>query len=97
MLYPTKYIFFTVAHCPVLNSDPKQGLEIHLGDDYEMVPFLQNVSVNCEETGRPLRNTATASFRQCVYSPQAGRQDYWLAGNQPQCPSKKLSFMFIVF
>ena len=60
-----------------------------------MVPFLQNVTVNCEETGRPLRMTATANFRQCVYNPQAGKQDYWLAGNQPQCPSKELYLTFI--
>jgi hypothetical protein len=36
--------------------------------------------------GKPLRRTATAGFRQCVYNPLPGRPDYWLSGATPSCP-----------
>ncbi|GIY99818.1 neurogenic locus notch 2 [Caerostris extrusa] len=74
------------AHCPTISSDPKQGLEIQISEDIESIPYLENVTISCEETGRPLRPTATSSFRQCVYNPQQGRPNYWLSGEPPMCP-----------
>ncbi|KAG8179313.1 hypothetical protein JTE90_016418 [Oedothorax gibbosus] len=74
------------AHCPTITPDPKQGLEVLLSEDMEMVPYLDNVTITCEETGRPMRATATSSFRQCVYDPQPGKPSYWMAGEAPMCP-----------
>ena len=37
------------------------------------VPFRENITVMCSETGKPLRNTRTAGFRQCVYDPRPGQ------------------------
>lgn len=33
-----------------------------------------------------MRNTASASFRQCAYDPKVGLPDYWLSGQPPSCP-----------
>ncbi|KAF8796738.1 CUB and sushi domain-containing protein 1 [Argiope bruennichi] len=77
------------AHCPSITSDPKQGLEIHMDEEMETIPYLENVTISCEETGRPLRPTASANFRQCVYNPQTGKPNYWLSGESPMCPSKQ--------
>lgn len=46
----------------------------------------QNVSLQCDEVGKPLRKTASSDFRQCVFNPLPGRPDYWLSGRDPDCP-----------
>jgi hypothetical protein len=44
----------------------------------EMIPFNENVTIQCSEMGKPMRKSATASFRQCVYDPKPGLPfDYW--------------------
>lgn len=48
--------------------------------------FKENVTLTCKSVGRSLRNTATSSFRQCVYDPKPGRPEYWLSGVRPTCP-----------
>lgn len=73
----------------MINPDSKQGLEVHVSEDIQAIPYLDNVTISCEETGRPLRMTATSNFRQCVYNPQSGKPNYWLSGKTPQCPSKE--------
>ena len=42
--------------------------------------------MTCDQIGKPLRRTATAGFRQCVYNPLPGRPSYWLSGETPTCP-----------
>ena len=56
-------------------------------DDPEslLVPLGQNVSFGCSDIGKPLRNTASSNFRQCVYDPKPGLPNYWLSGVQPEC------------
>ena len=49
--------------------------------------FLHYIIKPCRlQVGKPLRDTATSGFRQCVYDPAPGRPDYWLSGSQPGCP-----------
>ncbi len=36
--------------------------------------------------GRPLRKTASATFRECVYNPAPGLSDYWMSGTEAGCP-----------
>ena len=55
-------------------------------DTNQLVPYGQNISLTCNEPGRPLANTPTASFRQCVYHPRPGFPQYWLSGAQPSSP-----------
>lgn len=76
------------ASCPSLGDDRTQGLRVYISqeDNDDDVLFQRNVTVTCHEMGRPLRSTATASFRQCVYDPKEGRGDYWLSGLSPSCP-----------
>ncbi|XP_028967225.1 uncharacterized protein LOC108863645 [Galendromus occidentalis] len=73
------------AKCLGLHDDPAQGLSLRSNSHDNYVAFQDNVTISCSETGRPLRNTATSEFRQCVYNPQPGKQDYWLAGSSPAC------------
>ena len=42
--------------------------------------------MTCDQIGKPLRRTATAGFRQCVYNPVVDKPKYWLAGATPGCP-----------
>lgn len=74
------------GQCALLEGDPKQGLEVVSAEDMKTVPFTQNITFVCSESGRPLRQTATSGFRQCVYSPQPGKSNYWLSGANPECP-----------
>ncbi|XP_045124302.1 sushi, von Willebrand factor type A, EGF and pentraxin domain-containing protein 1-like isoform X1 [Portunus trituberculatus] len=75
------------ASCELLPDDAAQGLNLIGGDaETSLVPFMQNVTVSCSAEGRPLRDTLTAGFRQCVYDPLTGRTDYWLSGVIPECP-----------
>ena len=50
------------------------------------VAFAANVSLSCDQVGKPLRRTLSAGFRQCVYNPLPGRPAYWLSGATPTCP-----------
>ena len=51
------------------------------------IPFGQNVTIACDETGRSLRRTLTSGFRQCVYDPRPDfGLTYWMSGAQPDCP-----------
>lgn len=77
-----------IATCPVLDDDATQGLAVRSNAAADYVVFQKNVTVSCNEVGRPLRDTATAGFRQCVYNPADGRADYWLSGAPPECRSK---------
>jgi hypothetical protein len=54
--------------------------------DSILVPYKENVTITCSVPGRRLRNTASSSFRQCVYDPKPGLPDYWLSGSKPTCP-----------
>ncbi|KAG0433549.1 hypothetical protein HPB47_019805, partial [Ixodes persulcatus] len=74
-----------IATCPVLDDDATQGLSVRSNAAADHVVFKKNVTVTCNEVGRPLRDTATAGFRQCVYNPSDGRADYWLSGAPPEC------------
>ena len=53
-----------MATCTSLSDDPAEGLVVVREDENELlVPFGQNISLSCEQPGKPLRNRATANFR----------------------------------
>lgn len=80
------------AFCPALEEDSNQGLMYRYDEEnpetkLTTVPYLSNVTIHCGQDGRPLRRTASAGFRQCVFNPRAGRGlDFWLSGSEPSCP-----------
>ena len=77
----------TRAACTSIQDDIAEGLEVDRENDNELqVGFGANVTLSCNQIGKPLRRRATAGFRQCVYDPRPDRPDYWLSGAQPQCP-----------
>ena len=82
------------AKCIGLHDDPTQGLSLRSNSHDNYVAFRDNVTISCSETGRPLRNTATSEFRQCVYNPQPGKTDYWLAGSPPACERESTAIHF---
>lgn len=61
----------TDARCVTLSDDKNDGLQV-IRDDPEsvLVPYRDNVTITCTSPGKQLRNTLTASFRQCVYDPK---------------------------
>lgn len=62
------------AQCVSLPDDKEEGLMILRPDkDTVLVPFRQNVTLQCNSNGRNLRGTATSGFRQCVYDPKPVR------------------------
>lgn len=62
---------FTVAKCVSLPDDKAEGLKVsRFEKDAVLVPFKENVTLKCENSGRILRGTATSGFRQCVYDPK---------------------------
>ncbi|MCL4136243.1 UNVERIFIED_CONTAM: hypothetical protein GTU68_021071, partial [Idotea baltica] len=71
--------------CATIQEDADQGLEV-MPSDVDLIPFMENVTITCNEEGRPLKNTVTSHFRQCVYDllPEGGQ--YWLSGAMSQCP-----------
>jgi len=76
-----------MATCTSIENDPAEGLEVARDSQDELqIPFNQNVTLSCNQVGKPLRRRATAGFRQCVYDPRPGSPDYWLSGSQPECP-----------
>ena len=76
-----------MAACTSIENDPAEGLEVARDSQDELqIPFNQNVTMSCNQVGKPLRRRATAGFRQCVYDPRPGSPDYWLSGSQPECP-----------
>jgi Sushi domain (SCR repeat). len=59
------------AKCVSLPDDKTEGLAVLRADkESVLVPFRENVTLNCGNTGRHLRQTASAGFRQCVYDPK---------------------------
>lgn len=60
-----------VAKCVSLPDDKVEGLKVsRFENDAVLVPFRENVTLKCENSGRTLRGTATSGFRQCVYDPK---------------------------
>lgn len=65
------FIYVIDAVCVSLPDDKNKGLVVSRPDQESvLVPFRQNVSLTCQNTGRYLRKTATSNFRQCVYDPK---------------------------
>lgn len=63
--------YFLDAQCVSLPDDKNEGLKILRNDEASvLVPFRENVTLQCGNTGRQLRKTATSGFRQCVYDPK---------------------------
>ena len=52
----------------------------------QLVAYGDNITLSCNEAGRPLAAVATSGFRQCVYDPRPGFPQYWFSGAQPSCP-----------
>jgi hypothetical protein len=87
-----------MAACTALTDDPAEGLEVRRraaadGAEEEQtetaelqIAFGRNISLTCNQMGKPLRRRVTAGFRQCVYDPRPGSPDYWLSGSPPACP-----------
>ncbi|KAB7498637.1 Fibropellin-1 [Armadillidium nasatum] len=73
------------ATCAPIQSHIEQGMSI-IPSDSDLVPFMENVTISCTKEGKPLRETATSSFRQCVFDLLPVGGDYWLAGTRPECP-----------
>ena len=75
------------ATCETLRNDDSEGLMV-LKDDEESFqhPLGYNVTLQCDQVGKPLKNTAFSNFRQCVYNPIPGGPDYWFSGAQATCP-----------
>lgn len=62
---------FAVAKCVSLPDDKIEGLKVsRFENDAILVPFKENVTLKCENSGRTLRGTSTSGFRQCVYDPK---------------------------
>ncbi|XP_052128948.1 sushi, von Willebrand factor type A, EGF and pentraxin domain-containing protein 1 [Frankliniella occidentalis] len=75
------------AKCVSLPDDKNEGLSVLRTDQGSvLVPFKENVTLNCGSVGRTLRRTASSGFRQCVYDPKPGFPEYWLSGVPPSCP-----------
>jgi hypothetical protein len=65
VLYPAD------AKCVSLSDNKSDGLAVvHPDSTNVLVPFRENVTLTCSSTGRILRKTASAGFRQCVYDPK---------------------------
>jgi hypothetical protein len=61
----------TDAKCVSLSDNKSDGLAVvHPDSANVLVPFRENVTLTCTSTGRILRKTASAGFRQCVYDPK---------------------------
>ena len=53
------------------------------------IPYLGNLTVQCDKTGQPLPKNAFSNFRQCVFNPtyeSRSNNGYWLSGKLPKCP-----------
>ena len=78
------------ATCTTIQDNLAEGLEVDSGkleDDFQsQVGFGTNISLSCNQVGRPLPDRVTSGFRQCVYDPRPNTPDYWLAGAPPSCP-----------
>ncbi|XP_073992974.1 sushi, von Willebrand factor type A, EGF and pentraxin domain-containing protein uif isoform X1 [Rhodnius prolixus] len=75
------------AQCVSLGENKHDGLSVvRLNKDSKLVPFKENVTIQCNNPGRHLRRTASSGFRQCVYDPKQGFPEYWLSGAAPGCP-----------
>ena len=76
-----------VAKCEVLPDVPGEGLRILRPDpNTTLIPFGANVSIECNDIGRENKQTPFGFFRQCVYDPRQGSNDYRLSGAPPTCP-----------
>uniref|UniRef100_A0A182Y3Y1 Notch n=1 Tax=Anopheles stephensi TaxID=30069 RepID=A0A182Y3Y1_ANOST len=74
------------AKCVSLPDDEKEGLFVKRGDQNDiLVPFNENVTLECTTSGKQIGKTAISTFRQCVFDPQPGYPDYWLSGVLPTC------------
>lgn len=63
--------FLADAKCVSLPDDKNEGLSVLRTDQGSvLVPFKENVTLNCGSVGRSLRRTASSGFRQCVYDPK---------------------------
>lgn len=75
------------ATCPSLTDNEAEGLTVYREDPESLqIAFSDNVTLSCDQVGKPIRRTATAGFRQCVFNPLPGRPNYWLSGATPTCP-----------
>ena len=58
------------AQCVALADDVSEGLVVRrsgdASDSGQLVPFGGNISLTCNEVGRPLARTPTSSFRQVI-------------------------------
>lgn len=73
MYFIVIFIHNADAKCVSLPDDKVGGLAvIRPNPESVLVSFKENVTLTCGSAGRSLRNTATSSFRQCVYDPKPG-------------------------
>lgn len=64
------------AKCVSFPDDKGEGLSVlRANTTTVLVPFKENVTIQCNNMGRKLRSTATSGFRQCVYDPKPVRVD----------------------
>lgn len=64
-----------------LSGRPKQQVNF--------IPYLGNLTVQCDKTGQPIPKNAFSNFRQCVFNPtyeSRSNNGYWLSGRPPKCP-----------
>ncbi len=77
----------SAATCPSMSDNEAEGLTVQRNDPQSLQHVLgENITLSCDQVGKPLRRTASSNFRQCVYNPLPGRPSYWLSGASPSCP-----------
>lgn len=75
-----------------LDKSSEDGSLAKLRPQINYVPYLGNLTVQCDKTGQPLPKTAFSNFRQCVFNPifesrsRMLNNGYWLSGESPKCP-----------
>ena len=75
------------AACATIRDNEGEGLTVLPGvPDSLTLPLGSNVTFQCDQVGKPLKNTAFGEFRQCVYNPLPDGPDYWFSGTRPECP-----------
>lgn len=78
-----------------LPDDKQSGLAVIRPDpESVLVPFRDNVTLNCNSGGRKLRGTVSSGFRQCVYDPKPVSQD---ENHLPRKSTNSTIFSFRVY
>ncbi|GAB6028275.1 hypothetical protein CHUAL_002455 [Chamberlinius hualienensis] len=74
------------ASCDPIKDNPSDSLVARMDiEENGTIPYGQNETFQCSETGRRLMQAVSGNFRQCVYDPKPVRGTYWMSGTTPAC------------